>query len=55
MLCLLFTSLSLDVLSVYTLTDIDVGDTSSFSSALHYNTITYTNIYYTGLPILALP
>ena len=42
------------VLSVYTLPD-NTGGASSFSSALHYNTVIYTNIYYTGLPILALP
>ena len=43
------------VLSVYTLYDIYTGDASSFSSALHYNTIICTNIYYTDLPTLALP
>ena len=55
MLCLWLTSLSLDGLSVYTLSDIYTGDASSFSSPLHDNSIIYTNIYYTGLPIITLP
>ena len=38
MLCLWLASLSLDGLSVNTLSDMYVGGTSSFSSALHYNT-----------------
>ena len=42
------------VLSVYTLSEIYAGDSSSFSSALHYNTIIYTNIHYTALPLIAL-
>ena len=44
MLCLWLTSLALDGLSVYTLSDIYTGDASFLSSALHYNTVIYKYI-----------
>ena len=36
------------VMSVYTLSDIYAENTSSFSTAPHYNIILYRNICYTG-------
>ena len=35
-------------LSIYTLSDIYTGDAYFLSSALYYNTIIYTNVYYTA-------
>ena len=54
MLCLWLTSLSLNSFVSFTLSEVYAGDASSFSSALHFYTIIYTNTHYTASILLAL-